>query len=259
MRLDLSDTSGKDGILQIIETQLGFPDGYITADATRIKKFTSLINESISSALDIIFDVAYGWNPDDVNHTDYPIQFFNLVSGQREYSFTNDEDGNEILEILKVAVKDSSGVFKEIPTVDQQARQSGNNDVDDFIDGQNGGGVPTRYDKTATGIFFDPIPNYNSTNGAKIFIQRAGLNLTAPTVASPDSTSKPGFSGAYHYWCVWEPCFKYAIANTLEKKIPIFEKELLKMEQKIRKGYGRRDRDMFKRLQTDYSGANSSR
>lgn len=253
MRLAFSDTSGLDGIIQLIETELGWNPATISGNTNLLKKFTSLINQSVSSAWDIIFDVAYNWNPDDINHTDYPIQFFNLVSGQREYSFTETEDGQEILEILKVAVKDSSGTFKEIPTIDQQTRQNGNNDVNAFINGRNESGIPTRYDKTATGIFFDPIPNYNSTNGAKIFVQREGSYFT-----TVDTTKTPGFSGAYHEWCVIEPCYKYARANNLQNKETL-KRDMMEMKEAMIKGYGRRDRDVLKRMQTDYSGANSTR
>ena len=245
MRLDFSDTTNKDGILQLIETELGYPDGYITGDATRLAKFTSLVNRSISSAWDIIFDVAYGWQPDDINHTDYPIQFFNLVLGQRDYSVTNKEDRQEIYEILKVAVKDPSGVFHELKSLDQQARQSGNNDVSSFIDGQNTMGTPTRYDKTATGIFLDPIPNYSSALGVKIMVQREGSYFT-----TTDTTKKPGFDGRYHEWCVIEPCYKIARANKLSD-VERFKRDMQEMEQKIRDGYGRRDRDMFRRLQAN--------
>jgi hypothetical protein len=253
-RLAFSDTSGLSGILQLIEFQMGFPSGYITGDTNRLKQWTALINQSVSSAWDIIFDIAYNWNPDDINHTDYPIQFFNLVSGQREYSFTETEDGQEILEILKVAVKDNNGVFHEIPTLDQQSRQSSNNDVSSFIDGQNASGTPTRYDKTATGIFVDPIPNYSSTNGVKIFVQREGSYFTTAS-----TTKTPGFSGAYHEWCVFEPCYKQALASTLVNKISLFEREMTKIEQKMRTGYSRRDRDALKRLKVNNSGANSCR
>jgi hypothetical protein len=197
----------------------------------------------VSSAWDIIFDVAYGWNPDDVNHTDYPIQFFNIVSGQREYSFTETEDGQEIIGIMKLAVKDPSGVFHELPSMDQQARQSGNNNVSAFLDGQNASGTPTRYDKTATGIFFDPVPNYNSALGGKIFVQREGAYFTTAS-----TTTTPGFAGPYHEWCVLEPSYKYARANNLSQ-VERLKRDMVEMEQKIRTGYSRRDRDMLKRLQ----------
>lgn len=253
MRLAFSDTSGLDGIIQLIETELGWNPATISGNTNLLKKFTILVNQSVSSAWDIIFDVAYNWNPDDINHTDYPIQFFNLVSGQREYSFTETEDAQEILELLKVAVKDPGGIFHEIPTIDQQGRQGGNNNVSAFIDGQNASGTPTRYDKTATGLFFDPIPNYNSTQGVKIFIQREGSYFT-----TSDTTKTPGFSGAYHEWCVLEPCYKWARANNLKSQ-ETFKRDMLEMKEAMIKGYGRRDRDMLRRIQTDYSGANSMR
>jgi len=247
MSLVISDTTNKNGIFQRIEQELGFPDGFITGDATRKLIWLGSVNLSLDKAWHIIFDVCYGWNPDDTNHTHYPIQFFNLVSGQREYSFTADEDGNLITDILKLAVKDSSGIFHEIPTVDQQSKQGTNNDISAFLDGQNTTGTPTRYDKTATGIFLDPIPNYNSTNGAKIFIQREGYYFTSTDITN--QTKKPGFSPLYHEWCVLEPCYRYARANTLTKKQETFKRDLFELEKAIREGYGRRDRDMVRKLQ----------
>lgn len=244
MSLSYSDTSNKDGILQRIEQELGFPDGYITGDATRTKIWTGSVNLSLDKIWQIIFAVCYGWNPDDTNHTRYPIQFFNLVSGQREYSFTADQDGNLITDILKLAVKDSTGIYHEIPTVDQQTKQSGNNDVISFIDGRNTSGIPTKYDKTATGVFLDPIPNYNSTNGAKIYIQREASYFT-----TSDTSKVPGFGPQYHEYCVIEPCYRYARANNLVNKREIFKRDYLEIEDAVGKYYGRRDRDMLKRLQ----------
>lgn len=246
MSLVFSNTTTKAGILQRIEQELGFPDGYITNDTTRLAQWTASVNLALDSVWDIIFDIAYGWQPDDINHTDYPIQFFNLISGQRDYSFTTDEDGNLIIDILKLAVKGSDGIFREIPTVDQQTRQTNNNDVSSFIDGRNTSGVPTRYDKTATGIFLDPIPNYNSSQGAKIFIQREGSYF-----ATTDTTKKPGFSGLYHEYCVLNPVYRYARVNGIVAKETL-KRDLAEMEEKISNGYGRRDRDMIRRMVPNY-------
>ena len=246
MSIPINSTTNKNGILQTIEQRLGFTDGFITGNAARLLIWTNYVNRSMDKIWQIIYEVAYGWNPDDTNHTHYPIQFFNLVDGQREYSFTADEDGNLVTDILKLAVKDANGVFHEIPVIDQQSRQGTNNDVSAFLDGQNVEGTPVRYDKTATGIFLDPIPSYNSTNGAKIFLEREPYYFTSSDVST--GTKKPGFSPLYHMYCVVEPCYQYALANTLASREAFF-RDMLSIENAVRKDYGRRDRDMIRRLQ----------
>jgi len=55
-----------------------------------------------------------GWNVDDFNHTHDPFITQNIVSGQRNYYFTYDEDSNLILGISRVMAKDSSGVYQDL-------------------------------------------------------------------------------------------------------------------------------------------------
>ncbi len=259
MSIAFNDTTNDSGLIQGIEQELGFPVTYISGNAARLKQWTASINRCLDKVFNLIFDTAYGWQPDDTNQDHYPIQFFDLASGQREYSFIADEDGNLITEILKLAVKDASGIFREIPAVDQQARDVGVNrttnsasgslrsyyggNLSSFIDGRNTTGVPTRYDKTATGIFLDPIPNYNSSGGAKIFLQRESTYFT-----TSDTTKKPGFSPQHHEYCVLEPCYRYARAHNLKNR-NVFKADTLELENAITTHYGRRDRDMLKRLQ----------
>lgn len=242
MSLVFSNTTSKSGLIQLIERNLGMADAFISGNATRLAQFTGLLNLGMDRVWSIIFEVATQSNPDDTNHTDYPIQFFNLVSGQREYSFTTDEDGNLITDIVKVAIKDSSGIFHEIPSVDQQGRQNNNIDVDSFIDGRNATGTPVRYDRTATGIFLDPIPSYNSTQGAKIFIKREGSYF-----ATSDPTKKPGFAPSFHEYPALYASYNHARANGLKAQ-ETFKRDMLEMEQAIRTHYGLRDKDVSKRM-----------
>lgn len=239
MSLKLSDTTNKNGILQVIERTLKFTDGYITGNATRLKEWVSEVNLALDWVYAIIFEQGGTWQFDDSNHTDYPIITTNIVANQRDYTFTTDEQGNLILDIYKVVVKSSStGNYVEIKPVDQQSEE----DMASFYNGANTTGIPTRYDKTANGIFLDCIPNYSATDGLKVFINREGSYFT-----TSDTTKKPGFAGLFHEILVLQPSYKYAYRNGLTN-LNILKAETMEMEEKIKKHYGKRERDTKRRL-----------
>jgi hypothetical protein len=234
MSLSYSDTTNKDGLLQRIEQELGFPDGYITGDTTRKAQWTGSLNLALDKAFHIIFKADGRWQFDDANHTTYPILTGNLVDGQRDYSFTADSDGNVILDIHKVLVRSSTtSPYEEIYPVDVQSGL----DVSEISDGLNTEGMPYRYDKTATGIFLDPIPNANVTAGIKIYVSREGSYF-----ATSDTTKTPGFSGLYHEYLVLEPAYRYARANNLTNR-EVLKRDVLEMEKKITEFYSRRSKD----------------
>lgn len=237
MSLAFSNTTSKNGILQRIERTCGFQDGDITGNTTKLAQFTGDINVALDRVLSLIFSVGGTWQFDDSNHTDYPIITTNLVSGQRDYTFTSDESGNLILEIYKVLVADDSGGYREILPVDQQSDAPVN-----YTDGNNTTGLPITYDKTGNGIFLDPIPNYNETNGLKIFINRE-----ASYFATSDTTKKPGFAGLFHEYLVLHPSFYYCLRNGISIRNSVKE-ELMEMESQIMDFYKMREKDVVKRL-----------
>lgn len=190
-------------------------------------------NLAMDKAFDIIFKAGGKWQFDDSNHADYPIITTNLVDGQRDYTFTTDEQGNLILDIYKVMIKDEGGVFREIYSVDQQTDEV----TDGFWDGENHEGIPHRYDKTANGIFLDAIPSYNSTGGLKIFINREASYFT-----TADTTKKPGFAGLFHEYVALRPSYQYAYRNSLPN-VNAFKNEMIEMESAMKKYYRDRSKD----------------
>lgn len=242
MSIPFSDTTNKNGLIQLCERNLSFADGAISGDSTLLKQFTADINLALDDVFSKIFKVGGTWQFDDSNQTDYPIITTNLVSGQRDYSFTTDGSGNLILDIYKVVVTTPGGLGVEIKPIDQQAPHTANINPDSFIDNQNASGTPTRYDKTANGIFLDPIPNYNSTNGLKIFINREGSYFT-----TADTTKKPGFAGLFHEYLALHASYRYARANGFAG-VQRFQNDLILMGQEIMTYYGNRERDVSRRL-----------
>lgn len=200
---------------------------------------TADINMALDSALSIIFKAGGTWQFDDSNHTDYPIITTNLVSGQRDYAFVTDEQGNLILDIYKVLIAQPDGTFKEITPVDVQSDKDG---VSGFFNGLDAQGTPNKYDKTANAIFLDSIPNYSITNGVKIYINRESTYFL-----TSDTTKKAGFAGTLHEYLALRPSYQYAYRNSLPN-VALLQTEMLLMEKKIDEYYGKREKDVVKRL-----------
>lgn len=233
MSLQFNDTTNKKGIIQKIERICKFSDGYISGNSSVLLDFTADVNMALDSVFSIIFEATGTWQFDDSNHTDYPFITTNLVSGQRDYTFTSDESGNLILDVYKVMVKDENGYYNDIDPVDQQSDDA----MQSFYDGRNTQGTPTRYDKTGNGILLDAIPSYSQTAGLKVFINREGSYFT-----SSDTTKKPGFVGLHHDYLALLPAYEYATANGLSNRNEI-RQMLLEKESAIKKYYRDRTRD----------------
>lgn len=242
MSLVFSNSSLKSGIVELIDDIVKTNSStYPLANKVRD------INLAIDKAYSIIFKAAGTWNFDDANFTDYPIISTNLVSGQRDYSFVKDASGNVILDIYKVLVANSAGVYSEIAPYDVQSQDT----IKTFTDGANTGGIPTKYDKTANGIFLDFVPNYNYANGLKVYINREGSYFTAA-----DTTKMPGFAGLFHRYLALEAAYQYAVRNSLPVAGGMLRggvrtglaSQIYEMEQQIDTYYSQRERDINRRM-----------
>ena len=218
------------------------------------------INLALDNLMSIAFRASGVWQLDDSNHADYPIITTNLISGQRDYSFTWDGAGNLILDIYRVMVADQNGRYYDLRPVDQQTSSFITQDLtaQNLVNGQNLQGYPTIYDKTANGIFLDTIPSYNYTNGLKIFINREASHFSVPTINVADNTM-PGIDGRLHEYLVVRPTAYYAARRGL-KNYNFWANELLKYEGNEDKGitgmieetYAKRSRDEMTKVITKY-------
>jgi len=212
------------------------------------------INLALDKFMSIALPASGIWHLDDSNHTDYPILTTNLVSGQRDYSFTVDENDNLILEIYRVMVADEDGVFYDITQIDQN--QSNAQSLS-MVDGQDTEGAITKYNKTANGIFLDAIPNYSKTGGLKVFIDREASYFTA--LDTFYTTKKPGFAGILHEYLAIRPSYYFALRKGL-KNATALGNELLKYEGDERLGipgsigefYSKRNKDQKNQIIPKY-------
>mgnify|MGYP000945674510 CR=1 FL=1 len=239
MSIQFNDTSNRKGLVQFFEKEIGANYGDISGNTNKLKEFTADVNIAFDEYLNLAIRSSGTWQFDDSNHTDYPIITTNLVSGQRDYTFVSDEGGNLILDIYKVVAKDTGGVFQDLKPVDQQSEE----DMNSFYDGQNVSGIPTRYDKTANGIFLDAIPNYNSTNGLKVYINREPSYF-----AYTDTTKKPGVPGTHHRWFYLRPSLDYARRHLTNDAYTKIQNEVFKLQKEIETDFGERERDIIRRM-----------
>ena len=236
MSLPFNDTTGKGGIIQGIETECGFNDGDISGNSLRLKKFTAGVNQSLDEAFAIIFKADGKCRFDDKNHDDYNIIYFDIVAGQRDYSFINDENGNLILSVDKVYRRESStGPYEPIDPIDPVTEPGADQSL---TNGLNVTGIPSAYDKTANGILFDVVPNYSADEGGMMYISREASYFT-----TSDTTKKPGFDGLYHRWCVVSPSLEYARIHLPQNRVNMLQLEKNALAQALKDCYGLKQRD----------------
>lgn len=234
MSIQFSDTTNKKGLVQFYEKEIGQEYGYISDNTDRLKSFTADVNVASDYFLDLALKNSSTWKVDDSNHTDFPEITTALVSGQRDYTFLTDEQGNQILDIYKVYARTSAtGNYQELTPVDPDTQS----ELTSIFDGQNQTGTPTRYDKTANGILLDLIPSYDSSDGLKVSISRENLYFT-----HNNTTKKPGFYGLYHPYFYLKPALDFARRNGLANYNQI-QLEVLRLEGMISEGTSKRPKD----------------
>jgi hypothetical protein len=138
---------------------------------------------------------------DDANYADMPIATLPVTASQDTYKITEDEDGNKILTIHKVAYQEGDK-WVDIPrkTVAEGNQASLT---------EAGTGKPTSYYEVGNTIVLSPIPSEALT--VKVWFDREMSFLT-----TLDTTKVPGVPTAYHNLV----CFRAAYNYALDKGLP---------------------------------------
>lgn len=97
--------------------------------------------------------------------------------------------------------------------------------------------MPTVYDKTSNALFLDPIPNYNATNGLKVWINREPSYFLYS-----DTTKKPGVPGLFHRYFAIKPAMEYARRKKLKSFVGLYN-EVQSIEKDIVNYFSKRSRD----------------
>jgi len=183
------------------------------------------INNAYERVGSLLLSVDNRWQWDDTNQTDLPIATTNLISGQYDYSLASVH-----LKITRVecATNSTGNKFEVLNYFDQSDEKNSLTN----LSGKTG--IPYRYDNIGNSILLDPKPNFNCTNGLKIFFQRGPSLYSAIEVAA--GTKQPGFSSLYHdlipLWVAYEYCYANGI-NTANA----FMNEIVRKEDALKKDY----------------------
>ena len=205
MSLVFSDTTAYRGLVQKYEREIGVKRGTVSDNTNLLKEFTADVNLAVDDYISLMIQSSRTWKGDDTNHTDYPEILTNIVSGQRDYTFLTDENGNAILDIFKVYIKDGSQYRLLLPfDADTET------EVSNFTDGVTHNGTSRCYDKSANRIRLEYTPTATVTDGLKVSINREGSYFTYS-----DTTKKPGFPGVHHKYFYLKPALEYARINSL--------------------------------------------
>jgi hypothetical protein len=225
----ISKVSDRTGIIQSLEDLTGTQNVSSYSTAVKLKD----INLAFDDYSNLVKQVSSTWQADDSSHTKYPNMYFNLVSGQGDYSFTEDEQGNQVQDIYRVECMMPNGTWKLLTPVDEMAGASITE-----IEAQSG--TPTEYWKTANGIFLKVKPNYSQTNGIRMFFTRSPNYFTAADVTA--ETKEPGIPNGHHKYLFWKPAFWYWLPKDTARA-QICKQEVDKIEAEIMEDISNRNRD----------------
>ena len=226
-----SETTNRTGIIELLEDLTdGASSNYTIGMKTRD------INNAFDRYQTLVKQSSGTWQADDTNHTKYPNMKFNLVSGQQDYSFTEDEQGNQVQDIYRVECKDASGAWTLLTPYDEMQEDTA------LSAQETSTGTPTRYYKTANGIFLDRTPNYSSTLGIRMFYTRPPSYFL-----TTDTTKEPGIPNNHHVYLPFWAAYFYWLPKD-SQKASLYGAEVNKLEAQIGKDVALRNRDEKPRL-----------
>lgn len=204
-----------------------------TTSSYPIADKTTDVNNALNKFMLIAIASEGKWQVDDTNQTDYPIVTGSLVANQQDYSFTTDATGNQILDIYRVEIKDSTG------TKNMQLRPIDQSELTGvaLTEFMKTAGTPVYYDKTANGLFLYPAPNYSSSNGLKIYCNRTSTYFTVS-----DTTKKAGIPWIFHEYLAIRPSYYYCLQKGLPQAKNLFT-EMMNFEDMIGDYYSKRAKD----------------
>jgi hypothetical protein len=204
--MQYSDTTNKSGIIQDIEFLTNLGDGVISGDSTLLKQFTRLINIRYAKVLGKLQLISGTSGAEDTNHTSQQFSTFDIVSGQNDYTFSTDEDGNTITDITAVSIIPSATDTDYVPLgkltlsdADAQLIMSPNSDNT---------GTPTGYIEKNGTVYFNTIPDYDKTDGGLLFYR-----LVPSYFTSADTTKTPGYAEPFHRLLSLGPAHDWLLVN----------------------------------------------
>lgn len=189
--MQFSDTTNKSGLLQDCEFLTNLGDAIITGDTTLKARFTSLLNIRYAQVMARLQTLTGAAGPEDTTYTSEQFSTFDIVKDQNSYTFTTDEDGNTISDIVAISILPAATSTEYLPLAkmtldDSRALRAMSPNPSDI-------GVPCAYLEKGLTAYFDVTPNYAATDGGKLYYR-----LVPSYFTTSDTTKAPGFDEGYH-------------------------------------------------------------
>lgn len=200
--MDFSNILTKNGLIQVLGRMTNAQNA--TTASYPLLDMTVDINQALGDYSMLAISAEGRWQFDDTNQLDYPIIYADIVAGEQDYVFLQDQRGNQILDIYKINLKTPTGVWTTITQRDILDQEDRNKE--DLTTT----GIPTQFDLIANGIFLTVIPNYSMSQGIEVFINR-----TPSYFVSTDTTKKAGIPYQHHRYLALKPAYNYCVAKGL--------------------------------------------
>lgn len=228
------NTTDRTGIVDLLED---LTDSQSTATSNyTIEVKTRDINLAFDDYQNFVKSVAGTWQADDSNHTKYPNMKFNLTSGQQDYTFTEDEQGNQVQDIYRVEMKKADGTWAVLEYINEMDDDTAISSI------EAASGTPTQWYVAANGIFLKNPPNYSQTDGIRMFFTRSPSYFT-----DTDTTKEPGIPNGHHKYLAWKPAYWYWLPKDTQRA-QAYLNEVLRIEESIKDEYSQRVRAQKNRL-----------
>jgi len=208
-----SDTSAKDGIIQMIEQTTNLGDASITGNTTRFAYFNNLVNNYYRLAAYLAWKADKNWAFDDTTNTTFSQPTTTLVNDQRDYTIPS-----TALRIHQVEVMNSSGNYYTLSYMpENDARLHSQKE-------QEASGIPTSYRLMGNSVKLYPAPDTSvltATEGLRISLDRE-----VTPFAVTDTTKTPGIALQFQPILYYGPSFEWASTHGLNDIVNMCQKML---------------------------------
>lgn len=217
--MQFSDTTNKNGIVQLSEWGLGLPDGAISGNSYNLAIFASIANK-------VQYDIALasmrangGWDVDDKTFTDFSVSTTPTIANQRDYAFPTN-----LMRIKRIDVTyDGTNWYRVNPIDSAELGYGIGNDT--VVDSKFSQAEP-RYDVRAQSLLLYPRPT------DALGTIRVEFDRDIDGFETSDTTKTPGIDTALHHVLVLGIKLEWAIAQDMEKaknlKV-LYDEEMVKL------------------------------
>lgn len=160
-----------------------------------LREIYARLNRAFDHIMPLLLSYSDHIRWDDINQTDQPIGYVNIVLNQPDYKVATDGNALDIINITRVRIytSASSTTYVELEQMfinDERALEA-------MSPSLIPAGTPSHFLEFNNVIYLFPRPNYASTSGLELFFERQQVIFTS-TGTSASVTTKPGIPSPFH-------------------------------------------------------------